>query len=620
MQNLKALLYPRKELFVIMLLVILITLFHFPLLQRIKTSVPSLDWYGIYAFPSFFRLSILEYRQFPLRAPHFVGGYPLIGHPYDQSLNPLSIIVLLFGAIAGTKIIVFLIFLISSLSVFYLTRYELRYNLLGSFFSSATFAFSSWGACQYLESNYEKLYIYLLPLILISFIKSVKNKKFIFLTSLLLSIIILSGGAILLPVILFIFLFACTNFVYITKWREVKLNSRYLTTFLVVVLLAFLLCMVKILPMLNLYSNEGMKFIHFAHEHDYSQVSKTIIEEKRALNPRRLYQMLFMKDSYIVGTEGDDYLQIHLGYIPFLFAGLSFLFWWRKTLRYLLILIIFILLSFGPYSCVDLFKWLWHLNPLVHSIWRVDEFFTFPILLILSIVSGMLFVLYDQRKSRTFLLLLITVAIFSLNNMFWPNRRFFNNKVTEEISNFTFQKQFYQVKINDPLADEEHYQKDGYFYLQQNVGMADWLFTNLKIKSTIIPKYLIKLGDYRYLSNAPGNLELNPFYKGEVFFLNQENDAQLRYFSPNEIHVDVKMKDAGTLIINQNYHAAWRTNAGSLLNHNGLLAISLDKTGSYIVRLTYVPFDFYLGMIISASSLLISYHLFIYKKTFSRGG
>ena len=162
--------------------------------------------------------------------------------------------------------------------------------------------------------------------------------------------------------------------------------------------------------------------------------------------------------------------------------------------------------------------------------------------------------------------------------------------------------------------------KDGYFYLQQNVGMADWLFTNLKIKSTIIPKYLIKLGDYRYLSNAPGNLELNPFYKGEVFFLNQENDAQLRYFSPNEIHVDVKMKDAGTLIINQNYHAAWRTNAGSLLNHNGLLAISLDKTGSYIVRLTYVPFDFYLGMIISASSLLISYHLFIYKKTFSRGG
>lgn len=113
------------------------------------------DWCGIYPYIVSLRTSLLEYHQFPLKAPYFRGGYSLIGFPYDISLSPLSIIVLLFGAIPGTKVTLFLIFLSSTLNIFYLTRYLLSYNLLGSFFSSAVFLFCSWGPCQYLESNNE---------------------------------------------------------------------------------------------------------------------------------------------------------------------------------------------------------------------------------------------------------------------------------------------------------------------------------------------------------------------------------------------------------------------------------------------------------------------------------
>lgn len=604
----------RKNLFTIAVLAILVIIFYLPLLQDIKTGLPALDWYGVYAFPSFFRISVLQYHQFPLRSPYFAGGYPLIAHPYDTSLSPLSIIVLLCGAIEGTKLTVFLIFLIGSLSVFYLTRYILRYNLLGSFFSSATFALSSWGACQYRESNYEQLYIYFLPLIFAFFMKAAENRKYIFFSSLALSAVVLCAGATLVPAVLFLFLFACFHAVRIEQGPRIKPDFRYLKVFFLVILVAFFLCMAKILPMLNLLSRKDIGFTHFPYEHDYRRVSQTIVGQKRALNPVRLYEMLLVKDAYIVGTEGDDYLQIHLGYLPVLLGALSFIFFWRQNFRYLLLLITFILLSFGPNFRFDLFGWLWQLHPFIHNIWRLDEFFTFPILFVLSLVSGRFFHLSGKGSRRILFLFFIPVVLLSLNNMFWPNRRFLYNQIIEKKGNFKFQRQFYQVKIKDPQADPEHYQKDGYFYLQQNVGVADWLFTNLKIKSAVIPRYLVKSGDYQYISSAAENLEPNPEYRGEVFFLDKKNSARLEYFSPNEIRVAVMLKDADTLIINQNYHNAWRTSQGNLFDRNGLLAVALDKAGSYTVILRYVPLDFYFGMIISLVSLAVLGYLFIYKK------
>lgn len=619
-----------SEFFTILLIVILVSLFYFPLFQNINHSIPGLDWYEIYPFATFFRISVLKYYQFPLRSPYFGGGYPTIGHPYDISLNPLSIIVLLFGDIAGTKITVFLIFLMSTISVFYLTKYILQYNLLGSLFSSLTFAFSSWGSCQYLDANYAKLYIYFLPLALIFFIKSIKNNKFIFLTCLALSMVILCGGAIFFPVVLFLFLFACFDTVHIENGPRIEFNFQYLKIFSLTLFITFFLCMVKILPMHSLLSKGDIEFIHFPYEDSYSQVSKTIIEQERGLNPRKLYAMLFRKDYYIVGVDGvigDDYFQFHLGYLPVFFAVFSFVFYWRKTFRYLLLLIIFILLSFGPYSRLDLFKWLWHLHPIIHSIWRLDEYFTFPIVFVLSVAAGRCFLLFEKGKRRIFLLFLIPAVLFSLNNMFWPNRRFLHNQVikdaprkmvsvigVEERHNLTFQKQFYQVKIKDLLADPEHYQNDGYFYLLQNVGMVDWLFPNLGIKTGAIPKYFVDRGDYKYISNAPGKIEVNPLYRGEAFFLDKENKAQIQYFSPNKIQVTVEVKDKDRLIINQNYHESWRTNIGRLFDYNGLLSIAIDKTGSYTVKLTYVPLDFYLGLIISLISLMLSYYFLIYKK------
>ena len=67
--------------------------------------------------------------------------------------------------------------------------------------------------------------------------------------------------------------------------------------------------------------------------------------------------------------------------------------------------------------------------------------------------------------------------------------------------------------------------------------------------------------------------------------------------------VQVKLQMPDVLVINQNYHQDWHTNRGSIFNKDGLIAVQLDETGSYEIRLRYIPRSFYAGLTISVLSL-----------------
>lgn len=601
----------------IALIALLAILFYLPLFADISHGIPSVDWCGIYPYLEFFRISLFEYHQFPLRIPHFEGGYPFIGFPYDISLSPLSLIVLAFGGIEGTKITIFLIVLCGAISVFYLTRRLLRYNLVGSVFSSVAFLFCSWGPCQYLESNYEKLYFYLLPLLVVLLIKSTQNKKFIFFASVALGIVVVSAGSIFIPIAIFLFFFACLHAIWFEKPIKIKVNIRYPAVFALIMLTTFFISMAKILPMRQLLSRKDIKSVHFSYENIYTEIAKTmVVTQERDVTPKKLHDWLFKTDSYIVGTEKDDYVQIYFGYIPVILAGLAGIFYWKKTWRYLILLVISIFISFGPHSPVDLFKWLWHLHPYVRSIWRLDEYFTFQIFFLIAIISGRFFSVLDVPRRRLLVWLLIPVTISSLNNMFWSNRRFLKNQIyLRDKSEFSFKKEFFQVKVKNYIGWPEPYQIDQYYYLQSNIGLIDWLFGNLAIKTNVEPKYLVKEGDSRYLPAELDRLDPNPAYRGEVFFLHKENQAKLQYFSPNKILVSAQLKNSDTLIINQNYHQSWKTDIGKLSDRGGQLAVVLDEPGDYIIQLTYVPLEFYRGLAVSIASLLLSYYFLICKNS-----
>ncbi|MCX5692524.1 MAG: hypothetical protein NTX47_02385 [Candidatus Omnitrophica bacterium] len=463
------------------------------------------------------------------------------------------------------------------------------------------------------------------------------------------SIIAVSTGSILIPIVIFLFLFACLHAVYREKSRRIKVNTRFPVVFALIMLITLLISMVKILPMHQLLARKDIPFIHFPYENDYSKIAKTIVATGRDVNPKKLHGWLFRTDSFrfikschfpfeygysrdinskkpynrsfktgsfTVTPDQDDYTQMYFGYIPVILAALGCFFYWKKIWRYIILSIISIIISFGPHSPVDIFKWIWHLHPYVHSIWRMDEYFTFQIFFLISVISGRFFSVLDLRERRKFLWLLIPVAIFSLNNMFWLNQRFLENRIhLKDRSEFSFQKEFFHVKIKDYIGFPEPYQIDQYYYAQSNIGLIDWLFGNLAIKTNVTPKYMVRERDSRFLPSELDKLEANPAYRGEVFFQNEENQAQLQYFSPNKIRVSVHLQRADTLIINQNYHQSWRTNVGKLPKRGdgGRLAVVLDDPGDYMIQLTYVPVEFYRGLAISIISLLLAYYFTVYK-------
>lgn len=84
--------------------------------------------------------------------------------------------------------------------------------------------------------------------------------------------------------------------------------------------------------------------------------------------------------------------------------------------------------------------------------------------------------------------------------------------------------------------------------------------------------------------------------------------AVRRGWSPNRITVDVRLTEPNTLLINQNYASGWRSSAGQVISHQGLLGVELPA-GTHLVTLSYRPRSFLWGLAVSALALLVSIRL-----------
>lgn len=593
-----------KDVFTIIILLFVASVFYMPLFKNIDRAFSCIDWYEKYSLMASTRKTIIEYHQFPLRTPFILGGYPTIGHPYDDALNPLFLLILIFGEVVGLKVLIFSIFIISVLGMFYLTRYVLNYNLPGSFFSAITFILSSYGGCQITEGNLEKLYLYFLPWLLAFFIKSKKDPRFIVATCLILSMFLIKG-IIAISVLLFMFVFALLHIIE-RKNRKIHINFSYILIFLMVVCMSFALCAPKILPALQLLKQKKQP-IHFSFEDSYKEISHYAVVHERVLSLKRLFGSLLVPEAYIV--DGDDFSQMYLGYIPITLFFLASFIYWKKNLKFLIILSMFTIISFGSNSPIDLFQLLWHLHPYVHYIWMLDDAFFIYIFFIICIISGGSFLLLQRvRKLKKIVIYTALIIIFlSTHNMFKNNYRFLLYQFDQEIPQLNSQKSFFQVQLNS-----EEKTKDDYFYILQNVGVINYR-QNLLIdlgKTNAIAKYKVDREDYKYIAQPEGKLMVNREYRGEAFFLDDENQAQLQYFSPNKIRIKVIIKKPGRLVVNQNYYKSWRTNLGLLEPWRGLLSMEFRRGGMYNVILNYVPLEFYLGIIISLSAIACFFVIF----------
>jgi hypothetical protein len=136
--------------------------------------------------------------------------------------------------------------------------------------------------------------------------------------------------------------------------------------------------------------------------------------------------------------------------------------------------------------------------------------------------------------------------------------------------------------------------------LERGIGTIDW-YTGVLYPNHAVPKYYVE---------RDGSYSLNPAYRGECYWLEtgEELTCQL---SSHRIAARTGASRPGTLVVNQNFHADWRSMDGAPRSHDGLLAIHVPA-GRESVELTYRSTAFITGLWISAAgmSLLLALYAF----------
>jgi hypothetical protein len=76
-----------------------------------------------------------------------------------------------------------------------------------------------------------------------------------------------------------------------------------------------------------------------------------------------------------------------------------------------------------------------------------------------------------------------------------------------------------------------------------------------------------------------------------------------RTWTPNRIELDVSFSRPGTVVVNQNFHPAWRVDGGVAVNEGGLLAARV-AAGRHTVVFRFLPASFLIGLGVTALTLI----------------
>lgn len=607
-----------KDIICILLLVLIISIAYWPLLKNMNQTI--VGWGKYYIMTLLLSQSVHDYHQFPFRTHLFESGYPFIGDIENWGLSPFGLFIYLFKGVAGVRIVVFSYILIGVLGMFYFTRCILNYNYIGSIFSSVLFILSPWLAFRIIDSDLYYLCNCFIPLLFAFFIKSTKDYKYLILTAIILSFYISIGGLTSLIAILFIFAFSILVFFDYEKNKIIRINKSWIINFVITIVIAFLLSAVKLLPMVNLIKARSYPYFHTSPkvEQEYGiikyeengNVTETL--SQRCFTIDKIQKALFRRSFPRSAT-----LSIYFGYIPIFLFFVSLAFYFRELIRYSLLLLLFIILMFGPNSPIDIYKPLWSINVFTHALHKPDKYFLPYIIFLIALISGQglsLIGRFKGNKKYIYTGIVCLLVVFSIYDIFKVHHSVISQMNYVAPSNMqkkSSNDNFFQVEFYKP-PDEIHrlniiQNDDFWFYplFQQNIGIVNY-YPVVSITSSAIPKYFISAERSQLVfdhidrfSEIEHLFAVNPQYKGEVFFLAEKNKASLIYFSPNKIIIDAAITIPDKLIINQNYHSAWRSNKGRIINYEGLLAVELSKKDSEIVELNYLPLDFILGLIIT---------------------
>jgi len=572
------------ELVTILVIVSLVFVFFLPIFIHIHSIRRGGDWLQHYSFYASARRIILDYHQIPFRTPYFEGGYPMLAHPQDPSLDPIFLFPLIFGEVVGMKVIMLFYSLIGSLGMYYLTRWVLRFTRTGALLATLVFAFGNWLLSRMMDGNFDEGYFFTFPLILAFFLKSEKDKRYLIYSAFPLALTIFAAKYVFPIISLYLGLFALLKS-FTLKGRSLRTNFVLPKNLVIVIVLAVMLASVKVMPMVKLLSSVSIKPDDiWAHDRQYDWQS---LQASVAKNQIRL------ESSYV-------------GVLALALCGVAFVLYFKELKRFIILLGIFTLLAMGSNAPINLYDIIRKL-PIFDTMHAPAKYFNFFIMFSICLGAGKSLQLLEGWKGTIWARITgLGIILLGVGPLFIGNLRVQKSVFTDEMPPIRKEESFFQVELEGafwPRPDNA----DQYFNVLRNVGTIDSYFL-LNISRSSVPKYIVSKDNQQ----VP-----NPHYRGEVFFLDDVNQAELVYFSPNKILVKATVYRPGLLLINQNYDKNWHTNVGHLepyklkegLRENklnkGLLAVRIANKGDFLVQLSYSVPAFYIGLAISCATFVV---------------
>ncbi len=530
------------------------------------------------------RKAVLEYHTFPTRSFWISGGFPTLGNPEDPSLNPLTVITIIFGSIMGLKIITFLTLLIGGLSSYLLARHILGYTRWGSLFCGLVFGLSLFLPIRIYDGNPNEIYVAFLPLCMLLIGMACRGRKITILMLVLVFYTMLSDGKLtalmaflyigilcLLDVIPALNIFGTENLK--------KINIKPLKVFLVALTITFCIGMPRILPPLEIIETLG------------GFGSQWLWYKPHFYNPSGVITLQELWKN-LIGYQGVLNI-LTIGLLPVLLALGAFFIFPRKAFPWIVIIFLFAWLTLAYNAPVDLRKLLWHL-PVLKEMSK-HKYYVFPIVFSLIIVAGQFFWWLAKIRPKWLAHVLAAGLIFLSVWFLYPRfdamqKKTYTYDIPPEF--LVSESEFYNIQGKD-LSRFRVAPLNSVLYtnIVRNVGTID---TVMNFGEKAIPKYFV---------DASGTLTPNPQYRGEAHFSDPANTVSA-VFRPNSIVAQVNLQKPDMLIINQNYHKDWHADRGTISEKDGLIALPLNDTGRYQITLRYFPRSFFIGISISILTLI----------------
>jgi len=504
--------------------------------------------------------TVLHYGQFPFWNPYMAGGNVFFQHPEAAVLSPFVILYFLFGAVVGLKIQVLIAYFLG-----FCGSYKLFKQIGISSFAAMAGAVAYFGsvhfALHFTEGHIPFTHFCFLPWFIYFLLKSKEKPKNIIFASLTLALMVLGNGAAI-PL-----LYTLTfSFLLFAIFSIEKKQLTFLKNFFISVFVGLAIAAIKFLPMVIYLFQIKWK----GNPYEVIPLS-ALWKIFFGFN-----QTLFAKN-YAQQYWGWHEYGAYISPLLVILALVALIKYFRKNVKWLLLLVIFLTIGLGDFSPYSPWALLSHL-PGFSSARCTGRSFQF-VILSFAILGGLgfdilkktsLVMRYKLLKGFLYLIILVIVAT--------------NMVLAYPILSTAFTHKPSQVFRSPNFVQAVGTKNEVYRHFLENRG-------------SLLPPWLSAYHRSRGLVDDSNNVDMEIILSGRAEIVH-------RFYTPNRIEYEINAIEPGDMVISMGYDEGWHATDGrTLFPKNDLIAFPFKKGNSKVILYYRTPY-FYTGMLISIIAII----------------